>query len=83
MSKEQGELAATPLLLRSRCLRDVGSELTSYARCHDCGLFTGQAEGVTEPRPSSLPDNLIEDLAPKILLSDYAADTTQEIINDL
>ena len=61
------------------------SALTSCAACHDCDCspLTGQAEGVTEPRPSSLPDNILEDLAPKILLSDYAADTTPEIINDL
>lgn len=41
------------------------------------------AEGITEPRPSSLPDSVLEDLSPKILLANYANDTTEEIIKDL
>lgn len=76
------------LLLRLRSCSAPAASVTSDASLpHTPGIMTatatGQAEGVTEPRPSSLPDNIIEDLAPKILLSDYAADTTQEIINDL
>lgn len=43
--------------------------------------FQGQAEAVTEPKPSQLPDSVLTDLAPRIELSKY--NITDELLQDL
>ncbi|CAD6568523.1 MAG: hypothetical protein CYPHOPRED_002687 [Cyphobasidiales sp. Tagirdzhanova-0007] len=42
----------------------------------------GQAEGITEPHASSLPDEALELLSPKIILSDYPV-KDQQLVEDL
>lgn len=45
-------------------------------------LPPGQAEGITEPRPSSLPESVLSELAPRIELADYP-EIDEELIQDL
>lgn len=44
-------------------------------------ILSGQAEAITEPKPSSLPDSLMKDLAPRIDPGQYKL--TDELIEDL
>jgi hypothetical protein len=46
-----------------------------------CHHRPGQAEAVTEPKPSSLPDSLLKELAPRIDLSKYKI--TDQLLQDL
>lgn len=44
-------------------------------------LHPGQAEAVTEPKPSLLPDTVLTELAPRIELSKY--NISNELLQDL